>query len=189
MTYKLLLILAISAIAAVNTIPTLSMADGVKPCPETLNFTKRTLAGKEDVNLCKAYLGKVVVVVNTASKCGYTYQYEGLEALYRKYKDKGLVVVGFPSNDFGGQEPGTEKQIQDFCRLTYGVEFPMFEKTRVSQYNADPIYQTLASLSGEYPKWNFHKYILDRNGKLVASFDSKVEPQGSKMISTIEGLL
>jgi len=159
-------------------------------CPDTLSYSKRSLAGKETINLCKEYLGKVVVVVNTASKCGYTYQYDGLEALYRKYKDKGLVVIGFPSNDFGGQEPGTEKQIQDFCRLTYGVQFPMFEKTRVAKgSNVDPLYLKLASISGEYPQWNFHKYILDRNGKLVASFNSKVEPQGKKMISTIEGLL
>lgn len=166
-----------------------SFAAETSECPETLNFTKRTLAGKESVNLCKEYLGKVVVVVNTASKCGYTYQYEGLEALYRKYKDKGLVVIGFPSNDFGGQEPGNEKQIQDFCRLTYGVEFPMFEKTHASRYNADPLYQILGKLSGEFPQWNFHKYVLDRNGKLVASFNSRVEPQGSKMITTIEELL
>jgi len=158
-------------------------------CPETLNFSKRSLAGKENIDLCKTYLGKVVVVVNTASKCGYTYQYDGLEAIYRKYKDKGLVVLGFPSNDFGGQEPGTEKQIQDFCRLTYGVEFPMFEKTSVRQENADPIYQTLARIAGEYPQWNFHKYVLNREGKLVASFNSKVEPQGEKMIKIIEELL
>lgn len=166
-----------------------SLAAPGTDCPETLNFSKRTLAGKKNVNLCEEYLGKVIVVVNTASKCGYTYQYEGLEALYRKYKDKGLVVVGFPSNDFGGQEPGNEKQIQDFCRLTYGVEFPMFEKTSVSKYNAGPIYKTLAKISGEYPQWNFHKYILDREGKLVASFNSKVEPQGKKMLTTIEELL
>ena len=170
-------------------LPASSFAMEASDCPETLNFTKRTLAGKESVNLCKEYLGKVVVVVNTASKCGYTYQYEGLEALYRKYKDRGLVVIGFPSNDFGSQEPGNEKQIQDFCRLTYGVEFPMFEKTHAARYNADPLYQTLGKISGEFPQWNFHKYVLDRSGKLVASFNSRVEPQGSKMIATIEELL
>lgn len=170
-------------------VSTYAVAQPATDCPETLNFTKRTLAGEDSVNLCQKYLGKVVVVVNTASKCGYTYQYEGLEALYRKYKDKGLVVIGFPSNDFGGQEPGNEKQIQDFCRLTYGVEFPMFEKTHASKYNADPMYQTLARISGEFPQWNFHKYVLDRNGKLVASFNSKVEPQSGKMINTIEKLL
>lgn len=167
--------------------PTLTAAE--QECPDTLNHTKRSLVGKSDINLCKEYLGKVIVVVNTASKCGYTYQYDGLEAIYRKYKNKGLVVLGFPSNDFGGQEPGTEKQIQDFCRLTYGVEFPMFEKTNASKYNAGPFYKTLATIAGEYPQWNFHKYIIDRNGNLVASFNSKVEPQGSKMISKIEELL
>ena len=186
MNIKYLYLLVIMVTIA---IPTTTLGAEQTGCPETLNYSKRSLAGEKNINLCKEYLGKVVVVVNTASKCGYTYQYEGLEALYRKYKDKGLVVIGFPSNDFGGQEPGTEKQIQDFCRLTYGVEFPMFEKTSVSKYNADPIYQTLARISGEYPQWNFHKYILDRNGKLVASFNSKVEPQGGRMIKTIEGLL
>ena len=186
MEHKALFLFALLGFMALST-GTATAADGA--CPETLNFTKRTLAGDSEVNLCKEYLGKVVVVVNTASKCGYTYQYDGLEALYRKYKAKGLVVIGFPSNDFGGQEPGTEKQIQAFCRLTYGVEFPMYEKTRTSRYNAGPIYRTLARLSGEYPQWNFHKYVLDRNGKLVASFNSKVEPQSKEIISTIEGLL
>ena len=160
-----------------------------KPCPITLDFTKRALASDQAVNLCKAYLGKVVVVVNTASKCGYTPQYDGLEALYRKYKDMGLVVLGFPSNDFGGQEPGSEKQIQNFCRLTYGVEFPMFEKPRAAQANADPIYRTLGDMAGEYPQWNFHKYVLDRQGRLVASYSSRVEPQSKTMIQTIERLL
>lgn len=168
-------------------------AQGSEPvstaCPATLNFTKRTLAGDQTVNLCDAYLGKVVVVVNTASKCGYTYQYEGLEALYRTYKDRGLVVVGFPSNDFGGQEPGTETQIQSFCRLTYGVEFPMYEKTHAAKANADPLYKTLGDLAGEYPAWNFHKYVLDRNGKLIASFNSRVEPQSPELINTLEKLL
>ena len=157
-------------------------------CPDTLNFTMRTLAGDRQVNLCKEYLGKVVLIVNTASKCGYTYQYDGLESLYRNYKDRGLVVVGFPSNDFGGQEPGTEKQIQAFCRLTYGVEFPMFEKTRVAQHHAGPVYQLLGALAGEFPQWNFHKYILDRNGNLIASFNSKVEPQGKEITNTLKGL-
>jgi glutathione peroxidase len=158
-------------------------------CPVTLDFTKRTLASDRIVNLCKEYLGKVVLVVNTASKCGYTPQYDGLEALYRKYKDRGLVVLGFPSNDFGGQEPGSEKQIQSFCRLTYGVEFPMFEKTRAAKANADPIYRTLGDMAGEYPQWNFHKYVLDRQGRLIASYNSRIEPQSKALIETIERLL
>lgn len=158
-------------------------------CPDTLKFSKRALASDKTVDLCEEYLGKVLIVVNTASKCGYTPQYDGLEALYRKYKDKGLVVLGFPSNDFGGQEPGSEKQIQKFCRLTYGVEFPMFEKTNAAKAKADPLYRTLGELAGEYPQWNFHKYVLDRNGRLVASFNSRVKPQSEKLIDTIEKLL
>lgn len=166
-----------------------SFAASNSECPKTLNFTLKTLAGNKQVNLCQEYLGKVVLVVNTASKCGYTYQYEGLEKLYAKYKSRGLVVVGFPSNDFGGQEPGSEKQIKTFCRLTYGVKFPMFEKTHAGKQNADPIYKTLGDLAGEYPAWNFHKYILDRKGNLVASFNSKVEPGSEPMIKAIEKLL
>lgn len=158
-------------------------------CPEALDFSKRRLASDVVENLCKTYLGKVVLVVNTASKCGFTPQYEGLEALHRKYQKQGLVILGFPSNDFGGQEPGGEKNIQEFCRLTYGVEFPMFEKTRVAKSNADPLYQTLGRLAGEFPQWNFHKYLIDRNGKLVASFNSRVKPQSQKMKKALEKLL
>jgi len=158
-------------------------------CPDTLAHTKRSLADDKEVNLCETYLGKVVLIVNTASKCGYTYQYDGLEALYRDYQDRGLVVLGFPSNDFGNQEPGTEQQIQHFCRLTYGVQFPMFEKTQVARGTRDPLYKALAEQAGEYPRWNFHKYLLDRNGKLVGSFPSNVEPRGQQLIQAIEKLL
>lgn len=158
-------------------------------CAETLNFVKRNLLGDKEVDLCKEYQGKVVLIVNTASKCGFTHQYEGLEALYRKYKDRGLVVLGFPSNDFGSQEPGTAKEIQEFCKNTYGIEFPMFEKTTVTQRNAEPIYQTLGRLSGEFPQWNFHKYLIGRDGKVVASFASKVDPQSASVTQQIEKLL
>jgi len=160
-----------------------------KTCPDALQFSVRPLGGGDVVNICEKYLGKVVMIVNTASKCGYTPQYEGLEKLYRTYRDKGLVVLGFPSNDFGGQEPGSEKEIKEFCRLTYGVEFPMFQKTHASKSKADPIYKTLARISGEYPAWNFHKYIIDRNGKLIASYNSKVLPQSERLVDTIEKLL
>ena len=187
---KKTIMICITLIGGLATLQTGLAADGGETqCPITLDFTKRTLASDQDVNLCKEYLGKVVLVVNTASKCGYTPQYEGLEALYRKYKDKGLVVLGFPSNDFGGQEPGSEKQIQDFCRLTYGVEFPMFEKTRAAKANADPIYRTLGDMAGEYPQWNFHKYVLDRQGRLIASYNSRIKPQSKTVIETIERLL
>ena len=99
------------------------------------------------------------------------------------------MILGFPSNDFGGPEPGNEKEIQKFCRLTYGVQFPMFAKTHAAKAKADPIYKTLGALAGEYPRWNFHKYIIDREGKLVASYNSRVEPQSKRMITLLERLL
>ncbi|MBI1424990.1 MAG: glutathione peroxidase [Gammaproteobacteria bacterium] len=154
-----------------------------------LDVVVRTLNGKQEVNLNSAYHGKVVLIVNTASKCGFTYQYDGLEKLYARYKDRGLVVLGFPSNDFANQEPGTEKQIQDFCRLTYGVQFPMFAKTRVIKPYADPLYQRLAEAAGEYPAWNFHKYLINRDGRLVASYSSSTKPESKKLVEKIESLL
>jgi glutathione peroxidase len=158
-------------------------------CPAALDFHLRPLGQPEQVHLCEQYAGKVVLIVNTASKCGFTPQYEGLEALYEQYKDRGLVVLGFPSNDFGNQEPGTEQQIQQFCRLTYGVRFPMFEKTHASESRADPIYRLLGDTAGEYPRWNFHKYLLDREGKLVGSFASQVRPDDPSLLGKIEQLL
>ena len=158
-------------------------------CPDTLDHEVRPLNGGDRVNLCDAYLGKVVLVVNTASYCGFTSQYEGLEALYRDYRDRGLVVIGFPSNDFGGQEPGTEKQIQEFCRLTYGVQFPMYEKTHASKRKATGIYRVLGERAGEYPRWNFHKYLIDRDGQLAGSFQSAVRPQSKRLVNAVEGLL
>ena len=115
-------------------------------------------------------------------------QFERLETLYKKYKDRGLVVLGFPSNDFR-QELGTEQQIGDFCRLTYGVEFPMFSKTRVTKTDADPIYRNLGEAAGEYPAWNFHKYLLDREGRLVGSYPGMIEPDDKRILQKIEELL
>jgi len=158
-------------------------------CPETLDFKQRQLAGETRVDLCEAYLGKVVLIVNTASKCGFTHQYEGLESLYAEYRERGLVVLGFPSNDFAAQEPGTEQQIRSFCKNTYSVAFPMFAKSHVREGQADPLYRTLARISGEYPRWNFHKYLLDRSGRLVGSFPSRVEPRSRELIEAIEKLL
>ena len=180
------LIRALTAAACLG-LPLPLLAAGA--CPSTLDFTKRRLGSDEQVHLCEAYRGKVVMVVNTASKCGYTNQYEGLETLYDRYRERGLVVLGFPSNDFGGQEPGTEAQIQSFCRLTYGVQFPMFEKTRAAESAADPLYRALGTLAGEYPRWNFHKYLLDREGRLVESFPSAVEPLSERIVGAIERLL
>jgi glutathione peroxidase len=156
---------------------------------DLLNHEVRRLGSDERVNLRQAYAGKVVLIVNTASKCAFTGQYEGLEALYANYRERGLVVLGFPSNDFGGQEPGTEQQIQDFCRLTYSVKFPMFAKTQVRKGQADPLFEGLAQAAGRYPKWNFHKYLLDREGRLVDDFLSWTSPQSSTVIDAIEKAL
>ena len=158
-------------------------------CAPALDFTVRTLAGEDEVKLCDAYRDQVVLIVNTASKCAFTPQYEGLEALYRNYRERGFVVLGFPSNDFGNQEPGTEKEIQRFCRNTYSIEFPMFEKARVRKGVADPLFQRLAELGGGYPKWNFFKYLIDRNGELVESYSSFTQPESKKLVDTIESLL
>jgi len=158
-------------------------------CPLALDFYQRPLLGDQPVHLCEVFRGQVVLVVNTASKCVYTPQYEGLEAIYANYRERGLVVAGFPSNDFGAQEPGSEKQVQDFCRLTYGVQFPMFAKTRVLGPDAEPFYRYLADVTGDTPRWNFHKYLLDRQGRVVASFPSQVDPQDPRLIAAIEALL
>jgi len=169
------------------------LAGGLPPvqagCPDTLDFHLRPLAGETPVHLCEAYAGQVVLIVNTASKCAYTPQYEGLEKLYAEYKDRGLAVLGFPSNDFGNQEPGDEAAIQGFCRMTYGVQFPMFEKTHAAERNADPLYRLLGERAGEYPRWNFHKYLLDRDGRLIGSFASQVGPEDPRLRRAIEEAL
>lgn len=149
----------------------------------------RRLASEEVVNLESAYGGKVVLVVNTASKCGNTPQYEGLEKLYDQYGDRGLVVLGFPSNDFFGQEPGTEEEIQEFCRLTYGVRFPMFEKVTVKKGGAHPFFDQLAAAAGTYPTWNFHKYLIGRDGRLIAEFSPRTNPYDDALVASIEGAL
>ena len=149
----------------------------------------RRLASDEVVNLETAYGGKVVLVVNTASKCGNTPQYEGLEKLYEEYGDEGLVVLGFPSNDFFGQEPGTEEEIQEFCRLTYGVRFPMFEKVTVKKGEAHPFYNQLAAAAGTYPTWNFHKYLIGRDGRLIAEFSPRTSPYDDALVASIRSAL
>ena len=159
-------------------------------CDSTLldqNF--RRLASTEEVNLCEAYSGKVLLVVNTASKCGNTPQYDGLEKLYDQYGEDSLVVLGFPSNDFMGQEPGTEGQIEEFCRLTYGVEFPMFAKTSVKKDNADPFFAALAESSGTYPTWNFHKFLIGRDGELISEFSPRTQPYDEKLVAAVERAL
>lgn len=156
-------------------------------CPNVLNMKTKTLDGAP-VNLCD-YAGKVVLAVNTASFCGNTPQYKGLESLYQKYKDKGLVVVGFPANDFGSQEPGTAKEIKEFCELTYGVKFPMMEKSSVVPGKANPIFAELAKMTGETPGWNFHKYLIARDGKRAFSYSARTQPESGEIVRQIETLL
>ena len=157
-------------------------------CPELLRQEFKRLQTGEPQSLCQ-FRGKVLLVVNTASYCGYTGQYEGLEALYRRYRGRGLVVVGFPSNDFGGQEPGTNQEIAQFCRLTYGVQFPMFEKSSVTTVNANPLFAALSAATGVTPQWNFYKYLVDRQGRPVAGFDSRTTPSDPRLVQSIERLL
>jgi len=160
-----------------------------KACSELLNVEKRLLDSEDSKTLCD-YQGKVILVVNTASKCGFTPQYEGLEKLYAEYQQQGLVVLGFPSNDFMGQEPGSEEQIATFCKLTYGVKFPMFEKTKVKKGTDDPFYQGLAKAADNtYPKWNFYKYLIDRDGKLVEVYSSFTKPDDEDLVANIKTLL
>jgi glutathione peroxidase len=156
-------------------------------CPALLD---RTMAGIDDKprSLCE-FAGKVVLVVNTASRCGYTPQYEGLEALYRKYRSRGFVVLGFPSNDFGGQEPGSNRDIAAFCVNEYAIDFPMFAKSSVRGTQANALFADLARAAGAAPRWNFHKYLISRDGKRVQSFATQVEPQDSRLVAEIERLL
>ena len=157
---------------------------GAANCPRVLQHTVLRLQDEKPQDLCQ-YAGKVLVVVNTASFCGFTPQYKGLEALYAKYKDRGLVVLGFPSNDFS-QEPDSNTKIADFCESTFGVKFPMFVKTTVRGADALPLYKQLAEMSGTTPKWNFYKYVIGRDGQTVKSFSSMTGPQDKSFVQEIE---
>jgi len=156
---------------------------------DLLDVSYRPLAGKQEVNLKQRYKGEVLLVVNTASKCGFTPQYEGLVALQKRYAKQGFAVLGFPSNDFKGQEPGDEAQIQEFCTLTYGVKFPMFQKVHVIGDQATPLYRGLTAATGVAPGWNFHKYLIGRDGKVVAQFPSKIKPDDTQLLAAIDKAL
>jgi glutathione peroxidase len=157
-------------------------------CKGLLDHSFPALLTGKPQSLCD-YAGKVVLVVNTASQCGYTPQYEGLEALYKRYQARGLVIIGFPSNDFGAQEPGSNKEVAQFCQMNYGVSFPMFEKIAVSGARANPFYTALAQSAGGPPRWNFHKYLIDRSGNRVIGFPSDTAPRDVRLMSQIERLL
>lgn len=157
-------------------------------CPALLSHTFPKLQDESPQNLCQ-YKGKVVLAVNTASYCGFTPQYEGLEKLHERYAARGLVILGFPSGDFGNQEKATSKEIAEFCFNTYGVKFPMFAKTSVRGEKANPFFAALAGATGQPPKWNFHKYLIDRQGRVVKSFPSLVEPLDARLTKEIEAAL
>lgn len=179
--------LALTAVAPARA------ATGASPvvsasCPALLQHTLPRLQDEKPQSLCQ-YAGKVLLMVNTASYCGFTSQYEGLEALHAKYASRGLVVLGFPSNDFGQQEPGSNAQIAEFCNNTFGVKFPMFAKMSVTGAQAHPLYLSLAQATGRKPMWNFHKYLVDRQGKPVASYSSLTGPTNSSLVAAIEKAL
>ena len=157
-------------------------------CTGLLQKSFLRLQDEKPQNLCQ-YSGKVVLVVNTASYCGFTSQYEGLEKLYAEQSGKGLVVLGFPSNDFGKQEPGDSKQIADFCYNTYGVKFPMFEKSVVSGPAANPLFKELTAATGKAPQWNFHKYLIGRNGQVIASYSSNTTPDDPRLVADMQRAL
>lgn len=154
------------------------------------DFKFETLMGGDDMPLSD-YAGKVVLIVNTASECGLTGQYEGLEALYQQYKDDGFVIIGVPSNDFGGQEPGEAKDIAKFCKLNYGVSFPMAAKSVVKGKNAHPFYKWAKQQLGfgTTPKWNFHKYLVGKDGTLIRAFSSVTSPTSGKIKKSIDAAI
>lgn len=156
------------------------------------DYTLKSIGGKP--KSLSDFKGDVVLLVNVASRCGYTPQYEGLESLYKKYKDQGLVIVGVPANNFGGQEPGTNEEIQTFCKSKYGVTFPMMAKVSVKGEDKTPLYQYLTDKSanpqtGGEIQWNFTKFLVGRDGKILSRFDSKVAPDNPELVSAVESAL
>ena len=153
-------------------------------CPALLQHTFPRLQDEKPQSLCQ-YSGRVLLVVNTASFCGFTPQYEGLEKLYARYRERGLVVLGFPSNDFA-QETGSNKEIADFCENTFGVKFPMFSKTAVRGSDANPLFRELTAQTGRAPMWNFYKYLVGRDGKVVAAYNSMTKPDDPAFVKALE---
>ncbi len=162
----------------------LAQAPAPAACPALLQHTFPRLQDEKPQSLCQ-YSGKVLLVVNTASYCGFTPQYKGLEELHARYQGRGLVVLGFPSNDFA-QEKGSNKEIADFCENTFGVKFPMFGASAVRGADANPFFRQLAKATGRQPLWNFHKYLVGRDGKVVADYVSLVSPSDRSLVNAIE---
>jgi glutathione peroxidase len=181
------------ALQLIVMLSSLSVAGALQAasCPASLDFALRPLAAAEPVRLCDEHRGQVLLMVNTASKCGFTPQYEGLEALDAELRGQGFHVVGFPSGDFLNQEYEEEEQIAEFCRSNYGIQFPMYEKVHASRRHAQPgtLYHHLGNAVGEFPRWNFHKYLIGRDGEVLASFGTRVRPDDPKMRAAIEAAL
>ena len=177
-------LLIVAGAAAGQTPPTPAAADYPASCPALLRQSFDRLQDEKSQSLCQ-YTGKVLLVVNTASFCGFTRQYKGLEALDRKYRAEGLVVLGFPSNDFA-QETGSNKEVADFCENTFGVKFPMFVKSAVRGSDANPLFKELARQTGTTPKWNFYKYLVGRDGKVVAAYSSLTEPDDRELLGALQ---
>ena len=182
-------------LAAVLVLAGVNLISSISPAASATSLYKfdMTSIDQEKVPL-KKYEGKVILVVNVASKCGLTLQYKGLQAIYKKYKDKGLVILGFPANNFLKQEPGTDKEIKEFCSLNYGVDFPLFSKISVKGDDIHPLYKFLTSET-ENPgfegdiRWNFDKFLADRSGKIIARFHPKTTPEDAKVTGAIEEAL
>jgi len=176
---------------AVGTASERSEAAATSGASSIIDQTVESLTG-ETVDL-GSFRGRPMLIVNTASKCGYTPQYDGLQKLYERYREGGLVVIGFPSNDFGNQEPGTAEEIGNFCRLNYGVSFPMMAKVHTKGPEQAPVYRALTTASDEQfrgdVRWNFTKFLVDQNGRVVARFDSGVDPLDERITSAVEALL
>jgi glutathione peroxidase len=188
------LVLSVAAIAALAPPAAFAQAKAPPPppaahapCPALLDQTFPRLQDEKPQSLCQ-YTGKVLLVVNTASYCGFTPQYQGLEDLYSRYRDRGLVVLGFPSNDFA-QETGSNKEIAEFCENTFGVKFPMFAKSSVRGNDANPLFRQLAAQTGRQPLWNFHKYLVARDGTVVAQYSSLTTPSDKAFVAQLEKLL
>ena len=156
-------------------------------CPDILNSSLRILDSDDEKNLCE-YSGNVILVVNVASRCGYTPQYAGLQRLYTKFKDDGLTVIGIPSRDFF-QEFSAESKVAEFCSTEYGVEFPMFSTAKVTGKKAHPFYKKLIAASGKEPRWNFAKYLINRDGEVIGHYKSSVTPESERVVAAIQAVL
>lgn len=177
-----LFVLVVSSVLGAAPVPASAQAAGA--CPALLQHTFPRLQDEKPQSLCQ-YGGQVLLVVNTASYCGFTPQYEGLEKLHSRYRERGLVVLGFPSNDFA-QEKGSNREIAEFCENTFGVKFPMFARSAVRGSDANPLFRELARQTGRQPLWNFHKYLVDRDGRVVAHYSSLTRPDDPDLVKALE---